>query len=147
MDDFSSGCNLIFTFLCNKKSDPFRIIFPNIIFHDIDVAVFTAKSEDKNCGCIRLIDQICKNLSGMFLIITHLRTTIRMGKRNDTVNVICNIILGRFFNGLSNIVDTADGWDDPDFISHCGTSVFAAISLEIAFRLFLFGNIFFLICI
>ena len=133
-NNFSSGRDLIFTFLCNKKSYPFRIIFPNIIFHDIDVAVFTPKPEDKNCGCIWMVDQICKNLSGMFLIITHLRTTIRMGKCNDTVNVICNIILGRFFNGLGNIVHTADGRDDPDFISHCGTSVFAAISLEIAFR-------------
>ena len=116
-----------------------------LMVSETNIAVFTAKSEDKNCGCIRMIDQICKNLSGMFLIITHLRTTIRMGKRNDTVNVICNIILGRFFNGLGNIVHTADGWNDPDFISYCGTSVFTAISLEIAFRLFLLCNIFFLI--
>ena len=51
----------------------------------------------------------------------------------DTVDVLRFISLGRRFNGSGNIVDTADGRDDPYFISDAGTAITPFIALEFVF--------------
>lgn len=51
----------------------------------------------------------------------------------DTVDVLRFISLGRRFNGSGNIVDTADGRDDPDFIADAGTAIAPFIALEFVF--------------
>lgn len=51
----------------------------------------------------------------------------------DTVDVLRFISLGCRFNGPGNIVDAADGRDDPDFIADAGAAIAPFIALEFVF--------------
>ena len=51
----------------------------------------------------------------------------------DTIDIFRLISLGCRFNGSGNIVDTADGRDDPYFISDAGTAITPFIALEFVF--------------
>ena len=56
-----------------------------------------------------------------------------MAVRIDAVNVVRLIDLRRIFNGTSNVIDTTDSRDDPNFISDTGLAVGPFISEEFVF--------------
>ena len=82
-NDLKSLGDLIVTFLRHKKTDAVRIIIADVVFQLVDAAVFAAKSEHKDAACIRMVDQIGEDLTGMLLIVSHLGAAVRMRKCGD----------------------------------------------------------------
>ena len=77
-----------------------------------------------------MMDHVCQNFSGVFLVITHLGTSVRMWKSTDTINLVCHVLLCGSFNSRCHIVNAAYCRNDPDFIAYTNTTVFSAIALE-----------------
>ena len=69
----------------------------------------------------------------MFLIIAHLRTSIRMWESNDRINAFRLKCFGFFGNERCNVVDTANGGDDPDFVSNTGFSIGSSVPVKKTF--------------
>ena len=70
----------------------------------------------------------------MELVVTELGAAMGMAVRIDAVNVVRLIDLRRIFNGTSNVIDTTDSRDDPNFISDTGLAVCPFISEEMCIR-------------
>jgi len=65
-----------------------------------------------------MIDQVCQNLTGMLLVITHLGTTIGMRECDNLFHTALNECIGLLCNGGCHVVDTANGGDDPDLVTN-----------------------------
>ena len=70
-----------------------------------------------------MIYQIRQNRSGVFLVISHLGTSVRMWECDDFLNASLHSGVGCLRHCGCNIVDTADGRDDPDFVADTHFSV------------------------
>ena len=99
----------------------------------VDVAVFTAETQDKYAAGVRMLNQICENLSGVFLIVAHLRAAIRMREGGDAVDVVGLQCLCAALNGTGNIVHAADCRNNPDLVANTNLAVRATIALKIQF--------------
>ena len=88
-----------------------------------------------------MVDEIGKNLPGVFLILTHLGTAVRMGKGGDGIQVSCGKPLCPAGYGGGSAVYTADCGNDPDFVSYSCPAIFPAVAAE-AGRIFRTGRIF-----
>ena len=83
-----------------------------------------------------MMDQIRKNLLGIVMIFSKLRTSERMHKGVDSVHLI-SIQLSSFTSqGLRGTVDAADRIDDPDLIADADIAVFTNITVEGSFLAF-----------
>ena len=94
------------------------IIITDIRLQHINVAVLTAQSQYQNTACIGMIDQVCQNLTGMLLIVAHLRTTVRMRECDNLFHTAFNECIGLLCDGCCHVVDTANGGDDPDLVTN-----------------------------
>ena len=130
-DDLQSVCNLVFTFLCDEKTDAVRIVVADVFFQFVDAAVLTAKSEHKDAACIRMVDQIGEDLTGMLLIVSHLGAAVRMRKCGDLLHRPVDKLLCLPFDGGGNIVDASDCRNDPDAVADPDFSVFPSVALKI----------------
>ena len=59
----------------------------------------------------------------MELVVTELGAAVGMTVGIDAVDIVRLIDLGRIFNGPGNVVDAADGRNDPYFIADTGLAV------------------------
>ena len=62
----------IFHLLANQETHTGFIILAHMSPNQINTAVFTAKTKQQHTANVGMRSQICKNLTGMFLIIAHL---------------------------------------------------------------------------
>ena len=69
----------------------------------------------------------------MFLVISHLGTSVRVWESNDFFNCSFFINLSLSFDSSCYIVDTANGWDNPDFITNTDFSVASSITIKETF--------------
>lgn len=69
----------------------------------------------------------------MELVVAELGAAMRMTVRIDAVDVVRLIDLGRIFNSSGNVVDAADGRNDPYFIADTGLTIRPFISEEFVF--------------
>ena len=69
------------------------------------------------------MDQIRQNGSGVFLIVAHLRASVRVGEGNNLLHTACDVSIGLLCDSLCHIVDTANGGNDPDLIAHTHLAV------------------------
>lgn len=76
----------------------------------------------------------------MELIIAELRAAVGMTVGIDAVDVIRLIDLRCRFNGPGNIINTADGRDNPNFVADTGLAVGPFISEEFVFFSLSFGG-------
>ena len=65
-----------------------------------------------------MVDQVCQNLTGMLLIVTHLGTSVRMRECNNFFHAAFNKCIGLLCDGGCHVVDTANGGDDPDLVTN-----------------------------
>ena len=77
-----------------------------------------------------MIYQIRQNRSGVLLVVSHLGTSIRMRECDDFLNASLHSGVGCLRHCGCNIVDTADGRDDPDFVADANFSVGAGEAHE-----------------
>lgn len=77
------------------------------------------------------MNHISQNSTGVLLVISHLGTSIRMGKRNDILDIATDQFLCLTLKCLCDAVDTANGRDDPDLVSYTDFSIGTAISVKI----------------
>ena len=92
-----------------------------------------------------MIDEISQNGSGMFLIVTHLGTAVGVRKRCYILNRSADQALSLALDGLSHIIDTAYGWNDPDLVADTDFSVRPAVTLKEPFLCRSDGRILFLV--
>lgn len=69
----------------------------------------------------------------MELVVTELGAAMGMAVGIDAVDVVRLIDLSCRFNSPGNIIDTADGRNDPNFIADTGLAVCPFISEEFVF--------------
>ena len=134
-DNLDAIQNLILRLLRHQKPYPFGIIRSNVFFQFVYVAVFTAKSKHQYTTGIRMVDQICQNPAGMFLIVPHLRASIWVRKSNNSFHTSGYFFLTGSLYRLCNVVDASNCRNDPDFIANPRFSIFSPIPLKESFFL------------
>ena len=77
-----------------------------------------------------MLDQIGEDLSGIFLVISHLAAAIRMIEGDDIFQRTGNIFLSQCFHLLDDGIDAADRRNDPDLVTNTGLAVFSEITLK-----------------
>ena len=73
--------------------------------------------------CVGMVDQVCEDLAGVFLVVSHLGASVRMGERGDGFDRAGDERPGLPLDGCSNVVDASHGGDDPKLIAHGRPSV------------------------
>ena len=77
-----------------------------------------------------MLDQIGEDLSGIFLVISHLAAAIRMIEGDDIFQRTGDIFLSQRFHLLDDGIDAADRRNDPDLVTNTGLAVFSEITLK-----------------
>ena len=78
-----------------------------------------------------MMDHVCQNFSGVFLVITHLGTSIWMLECNDIFYISAYKLLCSSLKSLCNRVYTANSWNDPDLITDTDFSVCSAVAVKV----------------
>ena len=93
-----------------------------------------------------MLYEVCKDMTGIFLIEPHLGAAIWMSKAYYVIDTFFSeLSITSSFKRFDKTIYTANSWDDPDIISDAGPSIFTKIAVEIK-RLFLW-EISHLLCI
>ena len=78
-----------------------------------------------------MVDHICQNLTGIFLIVSHLGAAVWMLECDHVLYITSHKFLSSRFQGLCNGVHTAYGRNDPDFIADSCLPVGSAVAFKI----------------
>ena len=107
-----------------------RIVIPDIIFQHIDIAVFASQPQDEYAPGVGMIDQVCKDLAGVLLVVSHLGASVWMRKCGDSFDRARDEGLCLPLDSCGNIIDAPHGRDDPKLVAHGRSSVRPPEALE-----------------
>ena len=80
-----------------------------------------------------MIDKICQDQTGVFLVVSQLRAAVGVRKGDYAVDSIRPASVSLCGDGLSHAVDTANGGNDPDLVADTGLSAAAPVFSSIPF--------------
>ena len=79
--------HLILHILALEKLHTVLVVRSDVVHEYGNVAVLTSQSQHQNASRVGMADHICQHLSGILLVITHLGTSVRVGKCNHVLHI------------------------------------------------------------
>ena len=130
LQQFSTGFQLVLCLLADQELDPSVIPLSQLSLELLLRQILTAQAQHQHASRIGVAYQRCQQLSGLGMVLSHLAAAEWVGKRVQSVDASGDQMLVLLHQRGCDAVDTAHGGDDPEFVAHGGTPVFAAVTLK-----------------
>ena len=134
MQMLKSRFHLIVLLLADHKVYALRIELTEGFTERVDLVVLTAQANHQHRPGVRVTHHVLQHGAGIDVIITQLRTAISVTEEKDAIGAFR--FVGLFQKPVLNLtgdtIDTADGRQDPQFITHPDLPVRTTIKLHVA---------------
>ena len=121
---------LIFHLLADEEAHARLVVVAHMFLDDGGAGIFAAQPQHQHAADVGVRRQIRQNRARILLIIAHLRAAVGVREGTDTLHAAADKLLRRTFQLAGNVVDAADGGQNPQLIAHADAPVFARIAHE-----------------
>lgn len=126
LQDAAGGGELVVHVLAGQELDAVVVILAQLFDELVVLQVLAAQMEHEDRSGVRVADQRSQQLAGLGMVVAGLAAAKRMGEGVQTLDAAGDEVLVIGDHLLGDVVDTADGGDDPDLVADGSAAVLAA---------------------
>ena len=130
LQDVAGGGKFVVHVLTGQKFHPVVVILAQLFHELVVLQVLTAQMQHQNGGGIGVTDEGGQQLAGLCVVMAGLAAAEGMGEGVEALDGAGDEVLIVGHHLLGDVVDTADGGDDPDLVADGGAAILAAEAHE-----------------
>ena len=128
--DVAGGGELVVHVLAGQELHAVVVILAQLFHELVVLQVLAAQMQHQNGSGIGVADQSGQQLAGLRMVMTGLAAAEGVGEGVEALNGTGDEVLIVGHHLLGDVVDTADGGDDPDLVADGGAAILAAEAHE-----------------
>ena len=126
LEDLAGRGELVVHVLAGQELDPVVVVLAQLFHELVMLEVLTAQMQHQNGSGIGMADEGGQQLAGLCVVMAGLAAAEGMGEGVEALDGAGDEVLIVGHHLLGDVVDTADGGDDPDLVADGGAAILAA---------------------